>query len=75
VSSSRGLHVIGSTWALASLSDSILVLLPLCLNLNISLSMYFFCNSRIHVITLDSSLVSVVLCVNALVLAPHMAPG
>jgi hypothetical protein len=36
--------------------------------------MYLFCNSRIHVITLYSSHVCAVLCVNASVLAPHMDP-
>jgi hypothetical protein len=75
VSSIRGLHVIGPMWVLASSSDSILVSLRLCLNSSISLSMYFFCNSRIHVITLDSGHVCVVLCVNASVLAPCMDPG
>jgi hypothetical protein len=42
------------------------------LNSNTSLPMYFFCNSRIHVITLYSGHVCVVLCVNASVLAPRM---
>jgi hypothetical protein len=45
------------------------------LNSNTSLSMYFFCNSRIHVITLYLGHVCVVLCINALVLAPRMDPG
>jgi hypothetical protein len=45
------------------------------LNSNTSLSMYLFCNSRIHVITLYSGDVHVVLCVNASVLAPRMDPG
>jgi hypothetical protein len=76
VSSSRGLRIIGPMQALASSSDSILVLLPLCiLNSNTSLSMYLFCNLRIYVITLYSGHVRVVLCVNALVLTPRMDPG
>jgi hypothetical protein len=45
------------------------------LNLNTLLSMYFFCNSIIHVITLYLSHVYVVLCVNASVLTPRMDPG
>jgi hypothetical protein len=45
------------------------------LNSNTSLSMYFFCNSRIHVITLYSDHVCVVLCVNVSVLTPRMDPG
>jgi hypothetical protein len=45
VSSSRGLRILGPMRALVSPSGSILVSLPL-------LSMYLFCNSRIHVITL-----------------------
>jgi hypothetical protein len=39
---------------------------------NTSLSLYFFCNSRTHVITLYSGHVCDVLCVNALVLTTHM---
>jgi hypothetical protein len=76
MSSRRGLRIIGSMQALAPLSDSILVLLPLYfLNSNTSLAMYFFGNSRNHVITLYSGHVCVVLCVNASVLAPCMDPG
>jgi hypothetical protein len=45
------------------------------LNSNTSLSMYFFCDSKMYVITLDSGHVCVVLCVNASVLAPRMDPG
>jgi hypothetical protein len=37
--------------------------------------MYFFCNSRIQVITVHSGHVCVILYVNASVLAPHMDPG
>jgi hypothetical protein len=76
MSNSRGLHIIGLMWSLVSPSDSILVSLPLCvLNLHTSLSMYFFCNSRIHVITLYLGHVCVILCVNASVLAPRMDPS
>jgi hypothetical protein len=76
MSRNQGLHIIGLMWALASPSDSILVsLLLYILNSNTLLSMYFPCNSRKHVITLYSGHVFVVLCVNALVLAPHMDPG
>jgi hypothetical protein len=39
---------------------------------NTSLSMYFFCNSRTHVITPNQ--VCDVLCVNASVLITHMDP-
>jgi hypothetical protein len=59
VSSSRGLHILGPMRALVSLSDNILVSLPLCLNSSTSLSIYIFCNSRIHVITLYSGHVCV----------------
>jgi hypothetical protein len=45
------------------------------LNSNTSLSMYFFCNSRIYAITLYLGHVCVVVCINALVLAPRMDPG
>jgi hypothetical protein len=45
------------------------------LNSNTSLSIYFFCNSRTHVITLYSGHVCVVLCVNASVLVARMDPG
>jgi hypothetical protein len=76
VSNSRGLHIIGPMRALASSSDSILVSLLLCfLNSDTSLSMYFFCNSRIHVITFYSGYACVVLCINASVLTPRMDPG
>jgi hypothetical protein len=43
--------------------------------LNTSLSMYFFCNSRIHVITLYSGHVCAVLCINASVLITRMNLG
>jgi hypothetical protein len=76
VSNSRGLCIIGPMRTLVLPSDSILVLLPLYfLNSNTSLSMYFSCNLRIHVITLYSGHVYVVLCVNASMLAPHMDPS
>jgi hypothetical protein len=42
---------------------------------NTSLPMYFFCNSRTHVITLYSGHVCDVLCVNASVLTTRMDPG
>jgi hypothetical protein len=73
--SSRGLHILGLMRVLVSLSGSILVSLPLCLNSNTSLSMYLFCNSIIHIITLYLGHVHVVLCVNASVLAHRMDPG
>jgi hypothetical protein len=75
MSSSRGLRIIGPIRALASLSDSILVSLPLCFRFNTSLSMYFFCNPRTHVITLYLGHVCVVLYDNASVLAARMDPG
>jgi hypothetical protein len=60
VSNSRGLCILGPMQTLVSSSDSILVLLLLyVLNLNTSLSMYLFGNSRIHVITLYSGHVCV----------------
>jgi hypothetical protein len=61
MSSSQGLHILGLMQTLVSSGDSILVSLPLCffLRLNTSLSMYLFCNSRIHVITLYSGHVCV----------------
>jgi hypothetical protein len=45
------------------------------LNSNTSLSIYFFCNSRTHVITLYSGHECVVLCVNVSVLTHRMDPG
>jgi hypothetical protein len=73
VSSRRGLRIIGPMRALISSSDSILVLLPLCFQtLNTSLSMYFFCKSRTHVITLYLSHVCAILCVNASVLTSQI---
>jgi hypothetical protein len=75
VSSGRGLHIIGSMRALESPSDSILVSLLLCFKLEYFIIYVFLCNSRIHIITLYSGHVCVVLCVNALVLTPHMDPG
>jgi hypothetical protein len=76
VSSSRGLRILGSMRTLLSPSDSILVSLPLCfLDSNTLLSTYLFCNSRIHVITIYSGNICVVLYVNASVLAPRMDAG
>jgi hypothetical protein len=75
VSSSRELRIIGLMQALVSLSASILVSIPLCLNSNTSLSMYFFYNSRTHVITLHSGHICNVLCSNALVLTTSMDLG
>jgi hypothetical protein len=63
----RGLSM-GSVWRVGFAS-------AVFLNSNTSLSMYFFCNSRIHVIILYSDHVCVVLYVNALVVAPRMDPG
>jgi hypothetical protein len=61
MSSSRGLRIIGLMRALASSSDNILGFTStVFLNSNTSLSMYFFCNSRRHVITLYSGHVCVV---------------
>jgi hypothetical protein len=55
VSSSRGFRIIGPMQTLVSSSDSISISLPLFFsNSNTSLSMYLFCNSKIHVITLYS---------------------
>jgi hypothetical protein len=39
------------------------------------LSMYLFCNSRIHVITLYSGYVCDVLCIIASVMTTHNDPG
>jgi hypothetical protein len=75
VSSSRGLRIIGPMRALISTSDSILDSLLLCFKLEHFIIYAFLCNSRIHVITLYSGHVCVVLCVNASVLAPRMDPG
>jgi hypothetical protein len=76
ISSSRGLRIVGLMRVFASSSASILVSLPLCFqSLNTLLSMYFVCNSMTHVITLYSSHVCVVLCVNALVLTTRIDPG
>jgi hypothetical protein len=76
VSSSRGLRILGSMRTLLSPSDSILVSLPLCfLDSNTLLSTYLFCNSRIHVITIYSGNICVVLYVNTSVLAPRMDAG
>jgi hypothetical protein len=76
VSSHRGLRIIGPMWALVSSSGSILVSLPLCFQpLNTSLSMYFFCNSRTHVITPYSGHLCVVLYVNASMSITRMDPG
>jgi hypothetical protein len=75
MSSSRGLHILGPMRALVSPSDSILVPLLLCFKLDHFIIYVPFCNSRIHVITLYSGHVCVVLCVNASVLAPRMDPG
>jgi hypothetical protein len=76
MSSRRGLHIIGLMRALVSSSGSILDSLPLCFQpSNTSLSMYFFYNSRTHVITIYSGHVCVILCVNASVLTNSMDPG
>jgi hypothetical protein len=44
-------------------------------NSNTSISMYFFCNLRTHVITLYSGHVCDVLCINTLVSTTHMDSG
>jgi hypothetical protein len=75
MSSSRGLRIIGPMWALVPSSDSILVSLPLCFKLDHFIIYVFLCNSRIHVITLYSSHVCVVLYVNASVLALRRDPS
>jgi hypothetical protein len=72
VSSSRGLRIIGSMRALASSSDSILISLLQYFKFEHFIIYVFLCKSRIHVITLYSGHVCVVLCVNASVLAPRM---
>jgi hypothetical protein len=71
VSSSLGLHILGPMRALASSSDSILVLVLVLVPLT-SLYMYLFCNSRIHLVTLYSGQVCIVLCINASVFEHHM---
>jgi hypothetical protein len=75
VSNSRELRIIGLMRALVSPSDSTLVLLLLCFKLEHFIIYVFICNSRIHVITIYSGHVCVVLCVNASALAPRMNPG
>jgi hypothetical protein len=75
VSSSRGPRIIGPMRALVSPSDIILVSLPLCFKVKHFVVYVFLCNSRIHIITLYSDHVGVVLCVNASVLTPHLDPG
>jgi hypothetical protein len=72
VSSSRGLRIIGLMWALVSSSEYFGFASTMFLNSNTILSMYFFCNSRIHIITLYPGHVCVVLCINASVLTPRM---
>jgi hypothetical protein len=61
--------------ALVSASDSILVLLLLCFKLEHFIVFVFLCNSKVHVITLYSGHLCVLLCINASVLAPLMDPG
>jgi hypothetical protein len=75
MSSSRGLHILGLMRALVSSSDSVLVSLPLCFKPERFIIHLFLCNSRIHVITLYSGHVCVILCVNASMLAPRMNSG
>jgi hypothetical protein len=75
VSSNRGLSIIGSMRTLISPSASILFRLRCVLNSNTSLSMYFFCNSKTHVITLYLGHVCNVLCVNDSMLTSHMNHG
>jgi hypothetical protein len=60
--------------AFVASSCSSLVSLPLCFKLQTSLSMYFFCNSRTHVITLYSGHACIVLYVRASVLTTRMDP-
>jgi hypothetical protein len=59
VSSSWGLHILVLMQALVSLSDSILVSLPLCFKLEHFIIYVYLCNSRIHVITQYSGYVCV----------------
>jgi hypothetical protein len=75
VSSSRELRIMGPMQALVSPSDSILISLSLYFKLEHFIIYVFLCNSRIHVITLYSGHVCVVLCVNVSVLIPHMDHG
>jgi hypothetical protein len=74
MSSSWGLRIIGPMRALYWRVFYFGFASAMFLNSNTSLSMYFFCKPRIHVTTLCSDHVCVVLCVNALVLAPRMDP-
>jgi hypothetical protein len=69
MSSRRILRIIGPMRALESSSGSILVSLSAMFQTpNTSLSMYFFCSSKTHVITFYSDHVCVILCVNDSVL-------
>jgi hypothetical protein len=74
VGSCQGFRIIGLMRALVSLSDSIFVSLPLCFKLEHFIIYVFLCNSRIHVITLYSDHVYIVLCINTSMLTPHMDP-
>jgi hypothetical protein len=75
VSSSQGQRIIGPMRALVSPRDSIWVSLPLYFKSEHFIIYVFLCNSRTHIISLYSVHASVVLCVNASVLAPHMDPS
>jgi hypothetical protein len=75
VSNGRGLCIIGPMRPLYRQVLYFDFAFAMFLNSDTSLSMYFFCNSRTHVITLYSGNVCVVLCVNASVLVARMDPG
>jgi hypothetical protein len=75
MNSSQGLRTIGPMRGLVSPSDSILGSLPLCFKLEHFIIYVFPLYLRIHVITLYSGHVCVVLCINTSVLAPRMDPG
>jgi hypothetical protein len=75
VSNGRELRIIGPMRALESSNDSILVSLPLYFKLEHFIIYVFLCNSRIHVITLYSGHVCVILCINDSVLTLRMDLG
>jgi hypothetical protein len=63
-------------WSLVSSSASVLVSLPLCFKTSKTLlSMYLFCNSRTHLISIYSGHVCDVLCVNTSMLATRKDPS
>jgi hypothetical protein len=76
VKSHRGLRGIGLDAGPCIVECQSFVSLPLCFETsNTALSMYLFCKSRTHVITLYSGDLYDILCVNGSVLATRKDPG